>query len=274
MKKTFLLMLTFLLILPLVYVTRGEYANNIFKARNWLENVVYNETVGLCSETEEWNTSFWLHSDNYLVSEALENYYPSLVFNMHNKLAEYGYKGESYFEIVFNGNLDHYPFKSGYAYNVYENNFTVKSWNYSAGNIFSEYEKYSDLCMLKSVHSWLEGNNEESIKMIEKAISYWDGMGFKDETYAGCYDVYRLGLFLASCNVIGYDCKELKSDIELIMWSMQDDDGGVYSHYTGIGEHGEHLKNTEATVFSVLAYKRPFYMHYYENKKLLIYWIR
>ncbi len=71
------------------------------------------------------------------------------------------------------------------------------------------FESYADLCVLKSVHSWVLGKYDDAVRFIEKAISHWDGKGFKDSSYTNCYDAYKIGLFLTCCNVIGYNCGEL-----------------------------------------------------------------
>jgi len=59
--------------------------------------------------------------------------------------------------------------------------------------------------------------------------------------------------------VIGYDCGELRGIIEETIWSLQGKDGGVWSHYTNIGErHPGCQQSVEATVMCVLANKEPF----------------
>jgi len=81
----------------------------------------------------------------------------------------------------------------------------IKSWDYSSGEIFTNLESYADLCMLKSIHSWIQGEYEDSIYYIEKAESYWDGTGFKDGSWINCYDTYKLGQFIATCKIVEYE---------------------------------------------------------------------
>lgn len=265
-KCIMFLFLVFLFMSPLTFSVfakpkkSDEYSFNVMKAQKWLKTKVYDPEVGLVSETELLSGSFWLHGDNYLTFEALEDRYPGFANQIFDKIVGYGYSGDSWYELAFNGNLEVYPFGKGVAYVVYEGDgFQIKSWDYSSGEIFDDFESYADLCMLKSVHSWVLGEYEDAVGFIEKAISLWDGVGFKDGSYTNCYDTYKIALFLACCNVIGYDCGELRGIIEETIWSLQDKDGGAWSHYLDIGErHPGCQQSVEATVMCVLAYKEPF----------------
>lgn len=241
------------------YKKKDKYSWQILRARRWLKKL-WNREVKLISETINLKGSFWLHSDNYIAYEALEDSYPGFARRLYQSLMNYGYQHDSWYELAFEGNLEVFPFQKGEAIVLVEGKwYQVKSWDYSSGEVFDDFEGYADLCMLKSIHSWIQGECEDSLYYIEKAESYWDGTGFKDGSWTNCYDTYKLGLFIATCKIVEYK-SNLEEIIEKTIWSLQDiKSGGIWSHFSNIGEHWEGSQQTvEATAMCILAYKQPF----------------
>lgn len=120
------------------------------------------------------------------------------------------------------------------------------------------YEEYADLCIVASAIQNNNHNITESKRLFEIGLSYWDDFGFNDtHQVVPAYMTYQLALALIVANKIGYDLGGLGSTMEAIMWGLQNEDGGLATHYLktlkpyGIGE-----SNTETTSLAILAYRQ------------------
>lgn len=137
--------------------------------------------------------------------------------------------------------------------------------DYRAYNMFdteeyqTDYEEYSDLCMVASAAKWNLGDRYNATRLFEKALSYFDGIGFNDTHLHTPYMAYQLGLSLSVANLIDYDLGSTGANIKAILWSLQREDGGIPTHYTDIGVHyGSGEPNCETTSLAVLSEKEPF----------------
>jgi hypothetical protein len=123
----------------------------------------------------------------------------------------------------------------------------------------TDYEEYSDLCMVASAAKWNEGDRYNATRLFEKALSYFDGIGFNDTHLHTPYLAYQLGLCLSVANLIEYDLGSTGANMQTILWSLQREDGGIPTHYTDIGvSYGSGEPNCETTSFAVLSEKEPF----------------
>jgi hypothetical protein len=125
----------------------------------------------------------------------------------------------------------------------------------------TDYEEYSDLCMVASAVKWNSGDKDNATRLFEKALSYFDGIGFNDTHLHTPYLAYQLGLCLSVANLIDYDLGSTGANIKAILWSLQREDGGISTHYTDRGVHyGSGEPNCETTSLAVLSTKEPFRM--------------
>jgi hypothetical protein len=141
----------------------------------------------------------------------------------------------------------------------------------------TDYEEYSDLCMVASAVKWNSGDRDNTTRLFEKALSYFDGIGFNDTHLHTPYMAYQLGLCLSVANLIEYDLGSTGADIQTILWSLQREDGGIPTHYTDIGvPYGSGEPNCETTCFAVLSEKEPFrksdstFVHLFSREVLFV----
>ncbi|MBS7652387.1 hypothetical protein KEJ13_04575 [Candidatus Bathyarchaeota archaeon] len=232
----------------------------------------YNPVVGLVSEGggvgsnvpdgTPISRTYWVYSDNLWAQEALRPFHPQLAASISKAVEEYVeiYGMPNLFEVVL-GEVIPTEIRSGRRIRVGE--YTVNGEGHAVwverhhpedGDVFYDAYEYADLSFYLSLDYYLLGDFEASEWWFRNGEAMWRGCGFYDKAARvdGCYQNYKLGLYLFTARATGFPSTIL-DEVERVAWSQQRDDGGIasLSHLNGttLGE-----ANIEATSILLIAY--------------------
>lgn len=239
----------------------------------------YNFTVGLVPGTPAANT-FWIYSDNYLASLALQRYDPSNQSTSSFALAISEASGSYKATLSANDLLSQYTaLNSTSASFSCAQTYTV-SWASLPGNVQQGGGSamvettanngasscgslnYVDTILLQAIYHHVNGNGAAATSDLRKAASLFDGAGFADLAYTnssstskGVYQTYKLALYVIASECVGAASTDTTlPTVEGLLTHLQDNStGGFYSGYTSPGNHGSTSVNTETTALGALA---------------------
>lgn len=131
-----------------------------------------------------------------------------------------------------------------------------------AGN-FTGWDQYADLLLYESINAVIKGKRNEAWKLLDKALEYFDGWGFRDEVFddKGKYDAYKLALAVYAYRALGepQEFKDTISRILNILKQLQDQvSGGIFTDYKAVNGtlvFGPSVsdRNVETTAITILA---------------------
>ena len=227
----------------------------------------YDPYIGVVRESPHANPNvYWLYSDNYLASLALEKAQPKTAKTITQSIAIYqaiGQIGPSAKWKVLAGEV--VP-EVMFAMNVNLSNCTKIEGNEVRSEVtntnpaiyMNDWQDYADLLLLASINEFNLGNNSEAQNLFAKAQDMFDGIGFQDKAYTNQdYSTYKLALYLIAAKKVGIHipAKEIMNRI----LSLQDKDptskgyGGVFTDYNSNGKLPTSDTNTETTSLVLLA---------------------
>ena len=239
----------------------------------------YNFTIGLVAETSGGHT-YWLYSDNYLASLALQRYDPSNQSTTNFALAISEATG-SYAGTIPSSDLvsQYTALNSTIASFSCPQSYRV-SWTSTQGNATQGLgsadvettanngnsscarQNYADVILLQAISSHIGGNDATASTLLQKAAGLFDGTGFADLAYTnsnsttkGVYQTYKLALYVIASSCLGRSSSDTTLPVvEGLLLRLQDNStGGFYSGYASPGNHGATLVNTESTALGALA---------------------
>jgi len=229
----------------------------------------YDPNIGLVRESPHDNPNlYWLYSDNYLASLALEKAQPNIADNITQSIASYQaicQIGDSAKWKVLSGQVVD---EAVFAMNVNLSNCTKIDGNEVRSEVtntnpaiyMNDWQDYADLLLLASINEFNLGNSSEAQNLFAKAQDMFDGTGFQDKAYTNQdYSTYKLALYLIAAEKLGIAIPAKTEIVDRIL-SLQDNDltssgyGGVYTDYDSNGEKllGSDT-NTETTSLVLLA---------------------
>jgi hypothetical protein len=234
----------------------------------------YDPYIGLVSESPRDNPNlYWLYSDNYLASLALEKAEPKIANAIARAVASYQavyqfpssywnvLSGEVIPEAVFAMGVDNSTNIIAFPSNkITSQDLEVGSKISDPAKPMPNWQDYADLLLLASINAFNGGDMVEAHTLFQKAQGMFDGIGFEDEAFKpGDYATYKLALYLIAAEKLGIHIptKEIKN----LILSLQDDHpienryGGVYTDYSGNGKPAtsDTDTNTETTSLVLLA---------------------
>jgi len=214
---------------------------------------MYEPKVGLLREY--WGAKrCWIYNDNYLAYKILSKYkeYSTITMEIEESIKSYkvSLEGNGRLEVLFGKQIP-FPPKVGKAnYLDYKNGYEI--FTEYAENPPSDWEEYGDL-LLYGVIDRFRAKDDVYKELWKKAKGMFDGFGINDKVFkeTSKYETYKLAFFLFTANILEDNTVE-KEKILDILSRLQDDDGGIVTHYdmnfSWLG-----FSNVETTCFIILA---------------------
>ncbi len=228
----------------------------IWKAVSFLVDKQFNPALNLTREGTSGGreTTYWLLSDNLFASKALWPYNASVSSRIWNALVAYGYVTNQLHESLFGLKIP-VPPKVGAVFVVKATTeYTIKIELHNATQAYCDYQQYSDLLVYVALDSEWLGNRSAATNNFTLATQMWDGKGIADKQFSGSneYQTYKLALLLYASRILRVPLPH-EAEIRDRMWSMQRDDGGLWTGYNANLQHSSVDANTETTALALLA---------------------
>lgn len=233
------------------------YAQNLSLAAEFLNNTQFNQTVGLCREAPNVaRNTYWLVNDNLLAYHGLKYYYPETAETMYNTMKNYGYFRSYKIEVLFGTTIPYIPFKNPTYITIAKiGNATIMT-EVCNGTEVTNFTLWADLCIFAALHYHWIGNQSEAIEYFKLAEGKWDGKGLADQSFIdnGNYSTFKLALLIYCSRILNQQLPN-RTDMEQVMWFMQDETGGLHTDYdVNLNYTGSDV-NTETTALAILAYQ-------------------
>ena len=222
------------------------------RAKNYLISL-YNSTVKLLHENETM-IKYWLWSDNILASKVLKGYDDNISRNIANTIHDYKLTYNidmlSQFAVLVDSTSKS-SFKQAISKNLIDN---IWYTNYDGGSVDLSCSEYADVAFLKSLYFYNNNDINNSKICYDKAVSMFDGIGFKDKAFyadGNSYATYKIALWKIASTRTGFaDTRELTNLIGDLQNRIT---GGIYTHYASdLLPRG--FTNAETTSLVVMAF--------------------
>jgi len=251
---------------PHQFVGANPYANNIARAEAYLvsrlnpnlELIYESDTPGTHWLTAEYpnfhwryNQTYWLYSDNFFASLALQADYPQISSEINASMNRYKQPSSGVFEVVA-GERIQLPLHAAGDYMVAKNpNYVIMIRRHNASALALN---WLDLWLYEALDYDLEGNYRSAQFLIRRAETMWTGNGFWDLSYllTHTYSNHKLALFLFTIQALGITVPEEDTMLQHL-WSMQNQYGGITSLANARGGPVG-SSNTETTALTLLIY--------------------
>jgi hypothetical protein len=265
-----MLRLTIILILalsaPHQVLGANPYAKNIARAEAYLIDRL-NPSLGLIYESDtpgthwltgeypnfhwRYNQTYWLYSDNFFASMALQTDYPQIANEVNASIMRYQQPTSGVFEVVA-GERIQLPLHVAEDYIVAEKpNYVIMIRRHNSTALALN---WLDLWLYEALEYDLEGNYRSAQFLLRRAETMWTGSGFWDLSYivTHTYSNHKLALFVFTARALGITVPE--EDVMLQhLWGMQNKDGGITSLADGSGR-ATGSSNVETTALTLLIY--------------------
>jgi len=198
-----------------------------------------------------YNQTYWLYSDNFFASLALQADYPQISNLINASINRYEQPPSGVFEVV-EGERIQLPLHVAEDYMVAEGaNYVIMIRRHNSTALALN---WLDLWLYEALEYDLEGNSRSAQFLLRRAETMWTGSGFWDWSYlfTHTYSNHKLALFLFTASALGITAPN--EDVMLQrLWNMQNKDGGIASLANAIGRPiGS--SNTETTALTLLIY--------------------
>jgi len=253
---------------PHQLIGANPYAKNIARAEGYLVSRL-NPKLGLIYESDTpgthwltgelpnfhwtYNETYWLYSDNFFASLALQADYPQISKLINASIIQYQQPPSGVFEVVA-GERIHLPLHAAEDYIVAERpNYviTIRRHNSTALAL-----NWMDLWLYEALEYDLEGNYESAQFLLRRAETMWTGVGFWDlpNLFTHTYSNHKLALFLFTARALGIEVPGQEAMLQHL-WDMQNQFGGITSLADSSGR-ATGSSNTETTALTLLIYNR------------------
>jgi len=236
---------------------------NLVKAANFLNNTQFNQTIGLCREAPNFNPNiYWLVSDNLLAYHALNYYFPETAGKIQDIMKNYGYFRSFKHEVIFGTTIPYIPLKTHNNYTINQIENTAIKTEVCNGTETLNTTDYADLCIFAALHYHWINNESHAVELFNIAENMWNGRGIYDNAslYAEgtgkslIYSTFKIALLLYASRILNRPL-ENRTDIEGVLWHMQDESGGLHTDYDANLNYTGSDVNTETTALAIIAYK-------------------
>ena len=244
----------------------NPYAKNIADAEAYLVRRL-NPSLGLIYESDDpgthwltgeypsfhwrYNQTYWLYSDNFFASLALQTDYPQISNLINASISRYQQPSSGVFEVVA-GEKIQLPLHAAEDYIVAENaNYVITIRRHNSTELALN---WLDLWLYQALEYDLEGNYRSAQFLLRRAETMWTGSGFWDLSYlfTHTYSNHKLALFLFTVRALGITVPEEDTMLQHL-WHMQNQYGGIASLANATGS-GMGTSNTETTALTLLIY--------------------
>lgn len=230
--------------------TPVEREFNIDKAYSYIISL-YDHSIGLIKENES-ITKYWLWTDNLLAKEVLKDKDIALSAKIDNKIKEY----TSTYQLQFRHPIGSLFNQVAYFGAVTNRNVIGNVWYSDADGVDLECTDYADIAFYKAIYYYNAKQYNKAKACYEQGYSMFDGYGFKDKAFyedGNRYTTYKLALFKIASDITGYGTSTHINRAMRIIALMQDNTGGVYTHYRE-DLSPDSMTNVETTALAILAY--------------------
>jgi len=243
---------------PYVVPPVGNRVGELKKLEAFLLSL-YNPEIGLIRESPDSSISqtYWLLSDNFLASLALQAYHPDKAKTINATLTKHGYLRNGIHEVLLGATVK-IPVETPRVIEVAKTaSYTIKT-EMRDGKIMNDWIDYADLLCYASISERNTGHKEMAKNYFFRALDMWNGIGIFDKPTRmdGFYSTYKLALLLYTSRLIG-ESISYRLRLEEILWSFQREDGGVRSHYLG-NLTSKREANSETASLILIAYNLGF----------------
>ena len=248
----------------------------------------YNSILGLVANSEDeglnpikdpliapvpCNATYWVYSDNLWSGYALQPFNEEIADNVTDTvqqyIAEWGWP--MFFEVcigkpiptVIHAGNDTVTF-DGIVNGTHVQVLLDRHQPKDNPSIFNDTKEYADLCFYMTLNYWIKGDSVTSKQWFRLGEDLWNNTtnkGFYDKAAknVGCYQNYKLGLFLLAQRVTEFD-SNITDYVETVAWSYQNGLGGIASQSWLNGSvYG--TANAEATSALLLAYNEQLVLN-------------
>jgi hypothetical protein len=227
----------------------------------------YNSTVGLIPEVPGGNT-YWLYSDNFLASLALERHdsqYPgnltitNIAANIDGNVSKYiaGVPNVLNQYMVLNSPIA--AFNTSNSYTVCNYAGAVINITLNNGTSPLNQSLYADIAFLEALYYNSAGQAKNANDSYQIGMKMYDGNGmndpvFQNGTQKGQYQTFKLALYIYASKVLGY---QFPPSAEADLLRMQGASGGFYTGYDANFSSNGTNTNVETTSLAILALLVP-----------------
>lgn len=253
---------------PLHALAVNPYAEDVARAEAYLVSRL-NQNLGLVYESDDqgthwlkgeypgfhwrYNQTYWLYSDNFFASLALQADYPQISSLINASINRYHQPPSGVFEVVA-GDRIQLPLHTAEDFIVAENsNYVVTIRRHNSTELAIN---WLDLWLYEALEYDLEGNYFSAQFLLQRAVSMWTGSGFWDLSYlyTHTYSNHKLALFIFTARALGVAVPEEDAMLQHL-WDMQTQNGGITSLADATGQPiGS--SNTETTALTLLIYNQ------------------
>jgi len=250
---------------------------NLDKAVAYLRDVACNPDLRLCREAPSVAPNvYWVASDNLLAYKALEPYDQELASKIRSELvriakrynlptSKEGLPLSLRYDVVMTDDaVLEMPPRNVTHITLYNGSYVLRYDIANGAGLFEDWREYADLLLLVALSDRNTGAHVNALVNFALAASKWDGIGLRDQGYdlpygegqargnTHAYATYKLGLLLYVSGKLGVRLP-FEHDVMDRIWLMQNrTSGGIFTHITPDGGHGDSDTNTETTALVVL----------------------
>lgn len=213
----------------------------------------YNPDVGLIREAPMTASNiYWLTNDNALAAYALSLLGEvELSQKLLVSIRGYGDDTNGMIEVIWGKTIFFPPNAANPA--LIRQIGPAEIWQETHTNTmrYNDWKEYANLGFIAALNSENNGDHKDALKRYAEALHMFDQTGFKDKAYEDLYETYKLALALYVGNKIKAPDPHGVRILEILL-SLQNEDGGFFSHYSGVhSPTGD--TNTETTALALLA---------------------
>jgi hypothetical protein len=112
------------------YTNVDKYQENLVLAKNFLVNTQYNPSVEMAKESPYlMKNRYGIQSDNYIMSKALEEDFPTISDTVYDRIVELGYTGNCKYESIVSNKVFSLPFVTQDFRAIYNNTLGSDDFN-------------------------------------------------------------------------------------------------------------------------------------------------
>jgi hypothetical protein len=228
----------------------------------------YNKTTGLiCNSPDDSSpqlkNTYYIYSDNYLAGLVLWNYDPTnsaltrMAENITNAVRDYTVDIapiNQYMVLTMAYAVNEYVFNASKDFDLTNDNGAMikTTQNNQSGSL--DQRNYADIAFLKAIYYHELGREDDAMASyndgLNLSVYLAVGMGFKDDSFEGNYETYKLALYILASTWLGhdYDPRALETLLEM----QKPGNGGFVSFYdSDLNQVGS--TNAETTSLAVLS---------------------
>ena len=193
----------------------------------------YNPTLGLLNESPTAAPhTYWLTNDNAVAAYVFDHLgQAELGTALHASLQRYGFETNGLIEVLWGVPVTFPPYVARQVLIATVGEDEIWQEFHINGDRFEDWAGYADLSFWGALNASQQGRRTEALDTFARAMSLFDGVGFKDSAFKGQYETYKLALALYVGTAIGMP--DTNADrLRTTLRGMQSADGGFFTHYS------------------------------------------